>query len=129
MKSYKSCWRLHVGFHKVQCLAPNKFLGVIINRKPCWKPHINNVKTKMSKNIAILHRTKDIFNQKSLYILYYSLTAPDITYCVEIWENTCKTNTISVYLLSGKAVGIVSRSDNFEPIRYLWIYMLLSLLI
>lgn len=34
----------------------NKFLGVIIDDKLSWKSHINHVKTKMSKTIAILYK-------------------------------------------------------------------------
>ena len=68
----------------------NTILGVIIDDKLCLKPHINNVKTKMSKTIAILYKTKDILNYNSLYIglLYCSFIVPYITYCVEAWGNT-----------------------------------------
>ncbi len=57
------------------------FLGVVIDHKLCWKSHINHVKTKMSKSIAILNRTKHILNEKTLYILYCALIVPYITYC------------------------------------------------
>lgn len=36
-----------------------KFLGVQIDRKLSWKSHINLVKRKMSKTIAVLYRSKD----------------------------------------------------------------------
>lgn len=38
---------------EIERVYENKFLGVIIDHKLCWKPQINNVKTKMSKPIAI----------------------------------------------------------------------------
>ena len=46
-----------------------KFLGVIIDETLCWKPHIHHVKTKISKSIAILYKTKHLLNQLSLYTL------------------------------------------------------------
>ncbi len=70
----------------------NKFLGVIIDHKLCWKSHINHVKTKISKSIAILNIIKHIFNEKALYILYCALIVPYITYCVEVWGHAYKTN-------------------------------------
>uniref|UniRef100_A0A0E9TS32 Uncharacterized protein n=1 Tax=Anguilla anguilla TaxID=7936 RepID=A0A0E9TS32_ANGAN len=51
----------------------------------------------MSKTIAILYKTKDILNQKSLYILYCSPIVPYITYCVEVWGNTYKTSTYPIF--------------------------------
>lgn len=47
------------------------FPGVIINwKKLCSKQQINHIKTKMAKSIAILYKTKYIFNQNSLYTWY-----------------------------------------------------------
>lgn len=66
---------------------------VIIDHKLCWKPHINNIKTYMSRIIEILFKTKDMLNQSSLYIMYCSLTVPYNTCCVEVCGNTYKTNT------------------------------------
>ncbi len=74
------------------------FLGVIIDHKLCWKSHINHVKTKMSKSIAILNRIKQILNEKTLYILYCAVIVPYITYCVKVWGHIYKTNLNSIYV-------------------------------
>ncbi len=44
----------------------------------------------MSKTIAILCKSKDILNQKSLYILDRSPIVACITYCMEVWETITK---------------------------------------
>lgn len=49
---------------EIKIVYENKFLGVILDDKLCWKPHINNVKTKMSKTITILYKTKDFIQDK-----------------------------------------------------------------
>ncbi len=79
----------------------NTFLGVIIDHKLCWKSHINHVKTKMSKSIAILNRIKHILNEKTIYIYTYCsvLIVPYITFCVVVWGHTYKTNLNSIYRL------------------------------
>ena len=33
-----------------------EYLGVILDRKLNWKPHINRIKLRLSKGIGILHR-------------------------------------------------------------------------
>ncbi len=92
---------------EIERVYENKFLGVIIDHKLCWKSHINHVKTKMSKSIAILNRIKHILIEKTLYILYCALIVPYITYCVEVWGHTYKTNLNSIYRLQKKAIRIV----------------------
>ena len=45
-----------------------RVLEVIIDHRLCWKPHIKQVKTKVSMSIAILHKTKDVLNSTSLHV-------------------------------------------------------------
>ncbi len=106
---------------EIERVYENKILGVIIDHKLCWKSHINHVKTKMSKSIAILNRIKHILIGKTLYILYCALIVPYITYCVEVWGHTYKTNLNSIYRLQKKAIRIVKRADYYEPTNKLFI--------
>uniref|UniRef100_A0A1A8GC74 Helentron 4 helitron-like transposon replicase/helicase/endonuclease n=1 Tax=Nothobranchius korthausae TaxID=1143690 RepID=A0A1A8GC74_9TELE len=92
-----------------------KYLGVIIDEKMSWKQHINSVKTKISKTIALLHRAKGLLDNKSLYLLYNSLIIPYLNYCIEIWGTTYKTYTNSIYILQKKAIRIITRSNYRDP--------------
>lgn len=80
-----------------------KFLGVIIDHKLSWKPHITHVLSKMSRTIAILHKIKYFLNKFTLYILYCSLLVPYMTYCIEIWGHSYKSNTKSIFTLQKKS--------------------------
>lgn len=95
---------------EIERVSEIKFLGVIIDNKLCWKPHITYIKAKMSKSIAILYKVKDLLNQKSLYTLYCSVVVPYITYCVEVWGNTYKTNTNPIVMLQKRAIRIVKKN-------------------
>ena len=98
-----------------------KFLGVLIDHKLSWKPHIHLVRRKMSKTIAILHRSKELLNQNSLYLLYCSLVVPYMSYCVEVWENTYKSNVKPVFTLQKRAIRIIKKADYREPTNALFI--------
>lgn len=76
-----------------------KFLGVIIDCKMTWKPHIFNVQKKVSKTIAILYKLQYILSKNALHLLYTSLVTPYLTYGIEIWGNTYKTRTNPIFLL------------------------------
>lgn len=47
---------------EIERVYKNKFLGVVIDHKRCWKPHIDYIKKKISKSIAILYKAKEILN-------------------------------------------------------------------
>ena len=98
-----------------------KFLGVLIDNKLCWKPHINYIKAKIAKSIAILYKVKDILNKSSLYMLYCSFILPYISYCLEVWGNAYKTTTNPVFILQKRAIRIVSKVAYREPSNQLFI--------
>uniref|UniRef100_A0A671WXI2 Reverse transcriptase domain-containing protein n=1 Tax=Sparus aurata TaxID=8175 RepID=A0A671WXI2_SPAAU len=98
----------------IERVSEIKFLGIIIDNKLCWKPHINYIKTKISKSIAVLHKVKDFLNQVSLYTLYCSFILPYISYCVEVWGNTYNTNTKPIFILQKRAIRIVNKTTYRE---------------
>ena len=98
-----------------------KFLGVIIDHRLSWKSHINLVKRKMSKTTAIIYRSREILNQNSLYLLYCSLIIPYMTYCVEIWGNTYRTNLNPIFILQKRVIRTIKKVDYYEPTNPLFI--------
>ena len=84
------------------------FLGVIIDHKFSWKPHINHIRAKLAKNIGILGKTRQALNYSSLYTLYCTLITPYLNYCVEVWGNTYRTNLQPICIMQKKAIRIVN---------------------
>ena len=85
-----------------------KFLGVILDHKISWKPHIAYARAKLARSVAILGKTRLILNQNTLYILYCSLVLPYLNYCLEIWGNTYKSNLQPLVILQKRAIRIVN---------------------
>ncbi|KAF7664264.1 hypothetical protein LDENG_00182270 [Lucifuga dentata] len=82
--------QIKIGNIEIERVKETKFLGVIIYDKLRWKSHITHVGSKVSKSIAILYKAKNLLNDNALHILYYSIIAPYINYCVAIWGNAKK---------------------------------------
>lgn len=72
----------------IERVYENTFLGVILDHKICWNPHIKHNKAKLAKAIPILNKSRHILNNKSKYILYNTLILPYWSYSVEIWGHT-----------------------------------------
>ncbi len=113
--------KLRIEDTETERVFETKFLGVIMDRKLKWKMHINHVKSKIAKSIAILYKVKNLLNQHALYVLYYSLFVPYITYCLEIWGNAYPTHTKPIFILQKRAVRIITKSNYREPSNGLFI--------
>jgi hypothetical protein len=54
-----------------------------------------------------------LLDKSSLYLLYCSLFLPYITYCVEVWGTTYKTNTNEIYILQKKMIRLIAKADKY----------------
>ena len=96
-----------------QCIAKTnqtKFLGIIIDDKLTWKPHLLYLTGKVSRSIGIISKTMHILDKDCLKILYFALVYPYLTYCNQVWGSTYPTNLNRLQLLQKKVIRIISRS-------------------
>ncbi len=92
---------------KLERVQEHTFLGVIIDQNMSWKPHISYVRSKTARSLGILRKTRHILNLRSLYLLYCTLLLPYLTYCVETWGNTYKSNLNPLIVMQKKAIRTV----------------------
>src|SRR6201990_2691117 len=60
-------------------------LGLNINNKLSWKPHITMVAKAASKKLGILFRLREFFSSEQLLQIYKGLIRPCMEYCSHIW--------------------------------------------
>ena len=92
----------------------NSFLGVIIDHKFCWKPHIKHVRSKVAKSVGVLGKTREVLNYNSLLTLYHTLILPYLTYCVEVWGNTYSSNINPLIIIQKRAIRIVHKVGFYD---------------
>ena len=85
-----------------------KFLGVIIDSKLNWMPHIDYISTKVSKNIGIITKARRLFDNKTLLTLYYSFVFPYFNYCIHLWGSTFQSYLDKLVVLQKKVVRIIA---------------------
>ena len=76
----------------VQQVNKAKFLGVIVDQHLNWKDHISMISEKNSKSCGITYRIRNTLDIKSKRLIYYSLIHPYLTYCVNVWSSTYRSN-------------------------------------
>ena len=64
----------------------SKFLAIIIDENLNCEPHIQLVKSKLSKTLSIIYEASTLINYEGMLTLYCSLFLPYLTYCCEILQ-------------------------------------------
>ena len=110
-----------------------KFLGVFIDHKLSWKEHISKLCSKLSKCVALIYKASHVLSSNALYILYCTLFLPYLTYCVEVWGNTYKTNIIPIFMKQKRVIRMVCHanylehtSDLFKSLKALTVFQLIE---
>ena len=103
--------QISIDGQSVECVNETKFLGIVLDNKMIFKPHIDHVANKLAKGIGILHRAKHTLYSKYLRTLYCALIQPYLSYCITIWGHTYNTYVSKIQLLLKKIVRIISNSE------------------
>jgi hypothetical protein len=70
------------------------YLGLVIDEKLSWIPHIEKVSKKISPIIAILKKIQYFVDLKTLEIIYNSFINSHLTYLLPIWGSASDTRII-----------------------------------
>ena len=72
-----------------------KFLGVMLDDKLDWTPHINERLMKIKRNKNMLQTTKNFLNPTTRKLIYYGHIHSHLMYCLLIWGSLSKKCDIS----------------------------------
>ncbi len=87
--------------------------GIHIDENLTWKKHIDTITAKISKNIGIMNRLKNVLPCSILLTLYNSFILPYLNYAILTWGSpTPKCNKL--LNLQKRAVRVISKADYCE---------------
>ena len=85
-----------------------KYLGVIIDDKITWIPHITYVKNKVSMGIGIMFKARHCPKRNALVNLYHSFIYTYLIYCIEAWGNATNCHLKQLYLIEKKVIRMIA---------------------
>ena len=97
----------------LECVSQIKFLGITVDNKLSWKPHVLNVCKTLSRNICIINKLKHQFPSTTLFTLYSSLILPYLNYGILAWGNTHISLLDKILILQKETLRIICNA----PIR------------
>ena len=111
-----------------------KFLGIIIDQKLNWKPHIIKITNQISRSIGIIKKFRHTLPSNILFTLYNTLILPYISYCNTAWattsytfnQNDCPWTSIystkidKLFKLQKRAIRLCTNSDSLSHTKNLF---------
>ena len=86
------------------------FLGLTINEKLSWKPHIDKIANKISKYSGVLCRLKNFLPPHILKTIYCSIIQSNLNYALLAWGFDCNR----LIKLQKKIIRIISSSKKYN---------------
>ena len=75
--------------HPIEQVAQSTILGVTLDQKLSFKPHIDTIQKKLSSALYIYSNIRDVIPSRVARGLYFSLFQSHINYCILVWGNAC----------------------------------------
>ena len=106
-----------IGRTKINRVSSCKFLGVEIDEKLTWLPHIKQVEKKISSALFMIRHIRYKINRTTALKLYDTLILPYLNYCNILWGNAYKSHTSNIFRLQKRALKLchtlkMQASDN-----------------
>ena len=64
-----------------------KFLGLLLDSKLSWKPHIQSVRSKLSSACGVFYQIRSKINISIAKTIYYTIAFPYLNYCCTAWSS------------------------------------------
>ena len=120
-RKHKPTINLKINGIDVEEKEVTKYLGVLIDNKLSWKPHIECVKTKLSRGNGMISKIRYYVNDLCLLNLFYSFIQSHVNYNLINWSSTFPTYLKPIELKIKSAVRLISFKNKYEHCKPLFL--------
>ena len=99
--------RIKLGSKTISRVNSVKCLGILVDSKLTWKPHITDLSKKLARTTGIFFKIRHFATIEISKLLYYSLFDSFISYGISIWGLTHPTNLKALSKLQKKLLGLL----------------------
>jgi len=119
------------GIPDIELSEEAKFLGIIVDSKLTWTPHLDNLCQKLSSSLFAIRRVKEISDTNTAITAYRALFESHMRYGLTVWGGTSSGNLKRVLVLQKKAIRQIaglklheSCRESFKSLRILTVVAL-----
>ena len=92
-----------------------KYLGITIDDRLTWKPHINNCLQKLNKCLFAIYKLRPYVSLPTLKLVYNSLAYPHLQYCLSIWGGASPTSLKPLLIKQKRIIRAMLFEPNISP--------------
>ena len=85
-------------------MTKRTFLGVIIDYKLNWSPHIAYISKTVAKGVGIIIKLRKLFDQETLLARYYTFVYPYLISCIHVCGKAYNVHIHDLIILQNKVV-------------------------
>ena len=93
--------------HKIDEVSETKFLGVTIDARLTWVPHIDQLHRKLKSVTGILNRIKNCIPTENYKALYHALFESHLSYCLTVFGGVGATHQEKLFRVQKHAMRIM----------------------
>ena len=105
--------KLNIAYDDVLVPSNNssKYLGIKIDSKLNFQPHLKMIENKLARSVGILSKVRFLFHTSILLLLYFALVHPHLLFGIVLWGSTCSSYQSKLQILQNKAIRIISNCN------------------
>lgn len=84
-----------------------RYLGLILDCRLTWKPHIDHIRGKISPLIGLVRKISKCVPRYVRNLIYNSLVRPYLEYLIQIWGNAAKSNLKDLQITQNKIIKVL----------------------
>ena len=105
-------FQLKIHNEKIERVSETKFLGVVIDEKLNWSPHIRKLSKKLACSTGILNTIKNNIPEDLYKDLYHTLFESHLAYGITIWGGVSKNKLWPIFKTQKKCMRILFGDKN-----------------
>ena len=102
--------QLKVGDHTIDQVNDHKVLGVLIDDKLTWEPHINHVCKNVARNLFLLSKLGHFVGLEARKCFFYAHCLSHINYASPVWSGASDNHIKKLNSLYRRGANILSRN-------------------
>ena len=105
--------------HKLKKVDKVRFLGIMIDEKLSWEPHIEHLVSKLIMTIVMLKRITKFIPKSEYGKLYDALFKSHMNYCISSWGGVSESKLQSVFTIQKRCVRLLfGKKFSFDHAGY-----------
>ena len=105
--------------HKLKKVDKVRFLGIMIDEKLSWEPHIEHLVSKLNMKIVMLKRITKFIPKSEYRKLYDTLFKSHMNYCIISWEGVSEFKLQSLFTIQKRCVRLLfGKQFSFDHAGY-----------